>query len=333
MRVSAPRVPSCFATGLVALDILRMSSDEDAVRYRAGGTAGNVAAILGALGWSSALAGPGEESTAFSLMRADLMRCNVNYHAVLGAAVPVIVQELSATSEHRFLFHCPQCGGTLPRYRRTTMQSLAGSSAGFGAADVFFTDRLSEDVLELAMRAHAHGAFVVYEPSDPEDAPWLAAMLPIADMVKWSSERAANLPELGEQGDYLEVQTLGPRGVRWRWARSGQPEWRALAAARPQRVIDTCGAGDWLTSGILIGLSRMAFRHERSTGDTLAQVLDRAQRLAAWSCGFAGARGALYGAGPAAAFAAMNELATFQSAWGPLPESGDADSDCVVCPR
>lgn len=321
------RPPSFFATGLVALDVLQAPSDSEGVRYRAGGTAGNVAAILGALGWTSTLIGPSEESAAYSLMCADLMRCNVRYHGLIGAAVPVIVQELSATSEHKFLFNCPQCGQALPRFSRSQMWA----TAHVDDVDVFFADRVSDDVLKLAQQARRNGAFVVYEPSDPADAPWLDEMLSIADMVKCSSERAARLPSL-EHGDYLTVQTLGARGVRWRWERYGQADWQTLAATQLQRVVDTCGAGDWLTSGILMGLSRRGFTRDRRPGKAIFQILDRAQRLAAWSCGFAGARGALYEAGPAAAIASMAKPSPSLWEWDPLPEANEAHLHCAVCP-
>jgi len=323
----APAAPSFFATGLVALDVLFEPDDSGAVRYRAGGTAGNVAAILGALGWTSALAGPDEHSVAYALMRSDLGQCRVDYHPVTqGTAVPVIVQEFGFSSTHRFRFDCPTCGRALPRFRRTAYRSDDVLHSLSRHANVFFADRLSDDVLELATLAHRGGAFVVYEPSDPDDAPWFEPMFELAHMVKWSSERAEALPRLTDRGDCLEVQSLGARGPR-----VGQPEWQTLDAAHVPRVVDTCGAGDWLTSGILMGLADMAFQFECHAAEQLVCVLQNAQRLAAWSCGFAGARGALYRAGPAAAMAAWQPTGS-AAVHDPLPEPAQPSSGCIACP-
>ncbi len=60
--------------------------------------------------------------------------------------------------------------------------------------------------------------------------------------------------------------------------------------------MDTCGAGDWATAGLieltcqtglndLIGLSK----------EKVLNALGFSQRLGSWNCGFAGAHGSMYG--------------------------------------
>lgn len=322
--------PRIFSVGLITLDVLRVADRPERAIFRAGGTAGNVAAILSALGWPAQLAGPADGSRASSLLLDDLQRCGVEYHALDGASVPVIVEELEADARHRFLFDCPVCGRQLPRYCRDMFTAGFGSKAVSYPFDVFFTDRLSDEVIALACDAKGQGAFVVYEPSDPADEPWAGAMLALADMVKYSRDRASALPWL-RAGDYLEVRTSGAEGLQWRWPDKAVADWRSIEAVRTPRVVDTCGAGDWLTAGILIGLLEPLERlKDQAPPSMMEEVLRSAQHLAAWSIGYAGARGALYESGPTVARKVIQREAR-PAAPGPFGES-IASVTCLVCP-
>ncbi|WP_298189530.1 PfkB family carbohydrate kinase [Metallibacterium sp.] len=314
--------------GLIALDILRVAGQPERASFRAGGTAGNVAAILGSLGWPAQAAGPADGSRASSLLLDDLQRCGVEYHARDGACVPVIVEELGMGAQHHFLFDCPVCGRELPRYRRDKFAAGIDSQAGAYPFDVFFADRLSDAILALAGAARNQGAFVVYEPSDPADEPWAGAMFALADMVKYSGDRASALPWL-QAGDYLEVRTSGAQGLQWRWPGKAVPGWRSMEAVRASRVVDTCGAGDWLTAGILVGLLEpLKCLQDQTSPSVLEEVLRSAQHLAAWSTGYAGARGALYESGPAVARTIMQRAAPAEP--DPFGESTAAVT-CLVC--
>ena len=322
--------PRVVAAGLIALDVLRRRGDERAVAFRAGGTAGNVASILGALGWQSLAAGPADTGLASRLLLQDLHECGVGYHVTQPGAVPVIVQELGDCGHH-FLFDCPTCGRALPRFQRSVLEADVHLNAWLHHADVFFADRLSDDVLQLARNAHASGAFVVYEPSDETDAPWAAEMMALAGMVKCSSERAPKLAWLLDEGAFLKVHTMGAEGLRWRWPAIGVNSWQELPAVATRRVVDTCGAGDWLTSGILFGLREDACNLEFGARSCVEQIIRSAQALAAWSCGFEGARGALYEQGPAAARQILGASKVNAVRDTPLAQSPTA-TVCASCP-
>lgn len=329
-RLRSRDKPRIFSVGLIALDVLRVTDCPERTIFRAGGTAGNVAAILSALGWPAQAAGPADGSRASSLLLEDLQRCGVEYHALDGASVPVIVEELEIGAQHRFLFDCPVCGRELPRYCRDTFSAGFGSKAVSYPFDVFFADRLSDEILTLAGDAKDQGAFVVYEPSDPADEPWAGAMLALADMVKYSRDRASALPWL-QAGDYLEVRTSGAEGLQWRWPGKAMAEWQSMEAVRTSRVVDTCGAGDWLTAGILIGLLEpLECLKGQAPPSMLEEVLRSAQHLAAWSTGYAGARGALYESGPTVARRIMQRDAR-PAEPDPFVES-IASITCLVCP-
>ena len=58
---------------------------------------------------------------------------------------------------------------------------------------------------------------------------------------------------------------------------------------------DTAGAGDWCTAGIIHRLGQQGLRGlQQVTAAQLQDALCFGQALAAWNCGFEGARGGMY---------------------------------------
>ena len=91
----------------------------------------------------------------------------------------------------------------------------------------------------------------------------------------------------------LEVQTLGAKGLRFRRSRKGG--WVSVPAVNPALLVDTCGAGDWCTAGLLNQLAAIGIPGvEQASTIELRNALLVAQALAAWNCGFEGARGGMY---------------------------------------
>lgn len=96
--------------------------------------------------------------------------------------------------------------------------------------------------------------------------------------------------------DLTLVQTLGSDGLRYRHRLgAGVSDWAHLTAINAPNMVDTCGSGDWCTAGLL---NKVAVRGQSglqdSTSDSIYQVLRYGQALAAWNCGFEGARGGMY---------------------------------------
>ncbi|MEQ8615006.1 MAG: PfkB family carbohydrate kinase [Lacipirellulaceae bacterium] len=331
VAIGTPR--SALVTGFVALDVLHVDGAARGSRYRAGGTAGNVAAILGALGWGTTIAGPRRGSLVSNLAVGDFERCGAVYHELYDQDFPVVVEHLQRGESHRFSFSCPTCGHGFPTFRRSTspLPELASLLQG---RDVFFVDRLFPGVVEAAFAARERGTVVVYEPSDPADQPWSAEMLATADIVKYSSDREKKMPWLTDGSDSLVVRTEGAKGAAWRWRDISVEDWRTLPASPAANVVDTCGAGDWMTAGLLMGMFELMSAHRQGISP---QEVDRevlaAQKLASWSCRFAGARGALYEAGAREALRHLSGDRSLVSAVDShaLVEPVEAIESCVVC--
>lgn len=305
-------MPHIFGTGLVALDLIvehrpggrRMSAS-------GGGTCGNVLAILGHMGWTASWLGALESSGAGQLVRTDMERAGVRTHSVIECdsnPAPVFVHHVQWPGagepiHHWFSNECPHCTGALPRYARPADALLRSQARQVECADVFFVDRLSAGAIELAALARQNGAVVVYEPSVTSDSPWLSDMLALADVVKYSHDRRDALHNVWghTHGHALWIETRGQQGLRWsRGKASGQ--MAELPSFRNPDAIDACGAGDWFTSALLFDLVRAGTKPVDLGEGELTQVLQAASRLAAWSCGFLGARGGLYEAPAEAIF-------------------------------
>jgi fructokinase len=62
-----------------------------------------------------------------------------------------------------------------------------------------------------------------------------------------------------------------------------------------KKFADSCGAGDWFTTGIIHGLCQHG--KEMLLGVGLSEInrgIAFAQQLSAWNCGYIGARGGMY---------------------------------------
>ena len=142
----------------------------------------------------------------------------------------------------------------------------------------------------------------MFEPSGIGDPKLFREAWSLSHVIKYSHERLRDIADLElRQSDHagvlLEIETLGADGLRYR---SRLPKvavkgWPQVSALKPLAFKDAAGAGDWCTAGILSRLARgglTGFR--RTSSEKLQDALRFGQALAAWNCGFEGARGGVY---------------------------------------
>jgi fructokinase len=162
---------------------------------------------------------------------------------------------------------------------------------------VFFFDRVSRGTLQLASLAAASGALVFFEPSGRGDERLFAEALELAHVVKYADERISDLADASpSKNRILEVQTLGAAGLRYRTPnRKSRGGWRALRAVTAERTVDSCGSGDWCAAGLIAKIATGGRAALQSLSLTeIKDGLMYGQELAAWNCGFVGARGGMY---------------------------------------
>ena len=298
--------PKVFGTGLIALDLVIGPDPETPVRSWAGGTCGNVLSILAYLGWDAYPVARMNDDVASARVRADMNRWGVRLdwaNCAPTTHTPMIVQEIrrrrDGQTDHRFSWSCPHCGKWLPPFKAITVDAVERIKPSLVDASVFFLDRLSRGTLALAAEASARGALVVFEPSSKSTDKLLAEAIALAHVVKYADRRLAGIHGVMADGGsavLLEVQTLGDQGLRYRHRlRRGVSGWMHLKAISAPRLADTCGAGDWCTAGLIAKAAvggREGFRRAGARG--VRAALHYGQALAAWNCGFEGARGGMY---------------------------------------
>lgn len=295
-----------FGTGLIALDLVVSSDPNKPVQAWTGGTCGNVLSILSFLGWNAYPIARLNGDTASLRVKADLRSWGVHLDFAQcepTTSTPMIVQENRLTKKghpkHHFVWTCPSCGSDLPKFKPLPLAAAATVLDDVSGANVFFLDRISRAGVILARVAAEAGAIIVVEPSGKSPEKLLVEALRIAHVVKYSDQRIDSLDNVGAPKTcaFLEVQTLGEKGLRYR---SGLPgsrtaSWTHLPGYKPPRLLDTCGAGDWTTAGLItqlcgFGLSTL----KRVSTQRIESALRYAQAAAAWSCGHEGARGGMY---------------------------------------
>lgn len=297
--------PVVVGTGLVSLDVVFVDENGTEPKYWAGGTCGNVLAILAYLGWQAYPVGILGQDEAGSLLVRDIKRFGVHTRLLQRddkRHTPIVVEHIGRTSKgiarHRFSWVCPNCGAQLPRYNTVPINRARHLLKKLPNLAVFFFDRISRGVLHIAEACAARGALVVFEPSSVKEARLFQEAVSISHIVKYSHQRMRHLRLPSYPPPLLEIETLGDAGLRYRFkgkSSNTSLQWSDMQAYTVNSVTDTTGAGDWCTAGILHLLGKNGAQGFSDTAeDDVIEALQFGQALAAFKCGYEGARGVMY---------------------------------------
>ncbi len=333
--------PSAYGSGLIALDVVLDQENDIETRF-AGGTCGNVMAILAFLGWHSVPVSRLADDFGGTLIREDLGRWGVELDYVglqPQTATPVIIQQIyrnkAGLPRHRFVWTCPHCGAYLPQYRPVPAKQLEVVKAD--NVQVFFFDRVSRGNIELARKFADKGAVVVFEPSASSDPRLFREAIRICHILKYASQRVRPFTELLEASKaWLEIETLGDEGLRYRMAPPlcGDRSWKYSPAFEVKNVKDTAGCGDWCTAGLLAKIAQNGQESMAgTTTDSLESILQYAQALAAWNCGFPAARGGMYLASRSSMINTVEEILSGANRFRRIRPKKHKNQAAAFCPR
>lgn len=299
MTAASDRARSVVAAGYMPLDVVVHGTH---VRHSAGGTAGNVAAILAFLGWESALVGGVGEDAAAAALRSDLERAGVStVHLRQARGSTARVVHKTGRRGHSYLFSCPSCGVRFPRNRRLPVSRAEELPRLLDPPDVFFFDRANPGTIRLAERLASLGSRITFEPASKIDTPYALKAFRLAHVLKSSASTGLNdLNALGSGREgQVQIVTSGHDGARYR---VGTSKWRTSPAFE-YPAVDEAGAGDWTTACFLHALPS-----EVPTPAGVGEALAWAQAVAAVSCGFVGARGLAHAHSRDSAFQSAQQL-------------------------
>jgi sugar/nucleoside kinase (ribokinase family) len=292
----------CSGTGLVALDVVISNDIEKPTQFYAGGSCGNVLTILSYMGWDSypiARLSP-SNNVASDLLVQDLNKWKVKETLLtftMDGSTPIIIHRIlkdkHGLSKHRFEFRNPEDGKYLPSYKPCLSKSVQDILLKGPTPNVFYFDRINRASIDLAKAYKDNGAIIFFEPSSIKDEKGFKKCLEISDIVKFSEERIPNYTSVFPTAQTsIEIQTLGEKGLKYR--RKGSAKWLEMEGYSIANVIDTAGAGDWCTAGIIRTIFSENHSLEFVSEHQLQKALKFGQILSAINCTFEGARGLMY---------------------------------------
>jgi fructokinase len=158
---------------------------------------------------------------------------------------------------------------------------------------VFYADRVSESIVLAMEEAKRAGALVFFEPASADDELFARAVR-YATVIKLSDETVGKSIADGDLDPRtIVIRTHGAHGLT---VSSGDVR-RHFPASFAPRVVDTCGSGDMVTTGLLDLVLKRWYREGSWKVEDIFEGVEVGQRLAALNCGFTGARGLFLAAG------------------------------------
>ena len=238
--------PRIVGTGLIALDVITDRANDARMTLAAGGSCGNVLAILGYLGWAAYPVARMNGDAASRLIHDDLTRWGVrcDYSRLEPHAdTPIVVQRNRVNRDgqrtHSFTFKCPTCGQWLPRFRPVTRHAVHMIKAKIAKPTVFYMDRVSRGILDIADACRSMGAVMFFEPTGVGDPALFEEALELAHVVKFAHDRvdASALGAMSRLNVRLAIQTQGENGLRYlsRLENHGKHRWRHVDKTPPSR--------------------------------------------------------------------------------------------------
>lgn len=288
-----------IGAGLACLDII---NEGKKISIMNGGTCANVMTALAQLGEDATMLLPDyindihkdEFYLTFKRLNVDLL-----FYGKTKQKIPRIVETYDDKHRHLFYTKCPQCKKNLIKNRFLTKREIKVLPGVFKEYEVFFTDRISDGIKEIAKEMNTIQAKVFYEPNSGRNLNALVEMAKLSNVLKFSTERISmSLAEevLAQcQDSILEVviATHGKKGLSYccKMNNGKFSDWIEGPHINFKRVKDTSGAGDWLTAGFLHYWSREQFELSNSV---IYNTLEKSLKLSEIASMTQGAQGVFY---------------------------------------
>jgi len=288
--------PAVAGTGLTAVDRV-YANDYSAPTEALGGSCGNVLLSLAMLGHPVfPVVNLGDDDHGrFLFNEFERGGCETRYisRAHTGSS-PVIVEIVDTTSAtHHFTTTCPQTFVRFPKWRSIDREHVCQAAETLKSVSVFYADRVSESIILAMEEAKRAGALIFFEPASADDELFVRAVR-YATVIKLSDETVGNsVADEDLDPRTIVIRTHGARGLTV----SNGSVRRYFPSSFAPRVVDTCGSGDMVTTGLLDLVLKRWYRDGSWKVEDIFDGVEVGQRLAALNCGFTGARGLFLAAG------------------------------------
>ena len=282
----------CMGAGLVSLDVLMRGDDDRNVTYSVGGTCGNVMMILQYMGWISYPIARLDGTHYSSMVINEMKKNHVNTNFIeKDGQTPVIIQiniiDKYGHPSHKFVIKDKKGRFSLgfksikKKKKETIMSKLDFEPS------LFFYDRISPAILNLASELRERGVMIFFEPSVKPSAKGFERAMELSHVVKFANQRIENTDFTDKYTDKLFIQTLGSEGLRFKYKEG----WELLKPVENTHVVDTSGAGDWTSAAFINYMHLNTIGFEHWDRQMIRNGLSYAQKIASLSCSYEGARG------------------------------------------
>lgn len=266
-----------------------------------GGTAANVLTILSQLGFETKFLTAEYAGEIDDWYRNALQTRQISpiYFQKSKKRLSVIIEDIDPNNNtHFFRTSCSNCKNSFMNVILPSYKKAENLMPEMDNCNLLFYDRFSSGINYLA-NINKKG-WNMYEPNAFRMYVNLLSGCQSSDIVKFSSERIPDriceqlLHDLIDTRVKIMIVTMGQAGLRFIVKKnSGWGKWNYLPSIDSENVVDTAGAGDWLTAGFLYELLSEYPVVQTIAQEKLIEKLKKAQLLATAACGFTGAQGML----------------------------------------
>lgn len=290
---------SVLGAGFACLDIISFPKGK---KVMLGGTAANVLTILSLLGMRTEFLTVkyGGHSGEHIEREFECRGVKCVFFANTKNHAPKVIEGIE-NGKHFFYSTCPKCGENLVRCGLPTLRQMIKLDGQYNKTpNIFFFDRISEGIRACA-KQNLDG-WNVYEPNSCRMYTNLISGIGISNIVKYSEDRIPAkitenvIKDIKNTDVVILVVTMGKYGIKYiyRMPTGEFSDWNYITAVPIERVIDSSGAGDWLTAMFLYKLlKRYPNYTSHLDGQYIEQSLIEAQAYATQNCFFIGAQGML----------------------------------------
>lgn len=290
-----------LGAGLVCVDIVH---DKSSTKIMNGGSCANVISVLSQVGYDCSVLREKYADPLESFLSSTLTTLRVKqiYYKCSRLSVPRIIEDISGV-DHSFFTVCPNCGKKILTLRLPTIEDVESVAEAVGNTDVFYCDRSSSGLKNLMKVVHAQGGVVFYEPNSSRNINCLLETTLLSDIIKFSKDRipmgiAERIRKTNSRVKLI-ISTDGARGLTFshRCAKGEMSPWITIPSSFSEPIVDSSGAGDWLTAGFLSELlsKQEDLSLEKLYNDeVIAKTIISGMKYSQLCCAAIGAQGFFY---------------------------------------
>lgn len=324
--------------GLMCIDIVH---NQDNTKIMNGGSCANVISVLSQIGFDCSIIREKYSDIFDAILSKTMSSLGVTeiiYKKTL-SKTPKIIEILNNT-EHEFLTSCPKCGTKTLKLCMPTDHDIENSGIDFTGYNIFYSDRTSSGIRRIMDLVQENQGIVFYEPNTSRNVNSLLESAQHTDVIKFSRDKI--FPSLAERirttahGIKLIISTEGKEGLSFSHIQINgkMSDWIHIPSEFNGPIIDSSGAGDWLTAGFIselikndINLSLNQF-YDRQL---IVNMLTQGMKYSKLCCAAIGAQGVFYSEQSIGAFNRLNNHSQAPSKIVLRNEKITPDGLCPLC--